>query len=240
MPRRYDDYEEAAYSEGIGDIIGGILNPIGAIAGGLGNLFPPAPVPARPPLPPAPPPQPGAGVGTATLTTPQGNAVLRLPSDVVSTMDFQRVTADLQDGINRTTARLNTVDRDTSAANTRITAVAAEIGQASRDVATLRRTQQENTSRLRREISSQQTMSIVMSMMMQKGLSDRVTALEQNAPRLAAGTTQASTTPQANAGSSMMLPMVLMMSQDSADGRDGESSNLPMMMAMMMAFSGGR
>lgn len=217
MARQYDDYEEDVF----GDILGTVLNPIGTIASGIGNLI----APPRPPVQQLPPPPPPTGVGTATITTPQGNATLRLPSEVVSVTDFQRITSDLQDKVGQAVARLNTLDRDTG---NRFTQLTAAVADANRDIAATRRSQSETAARLRRQISDQQTMSIMMPMMMQTSLSNRVAALEANDKITPAGDN--------NNMAMMMLPM--MMSPDGGGDGDGGSSNTMMMMMVMLAATG--
>jgi hypothetical protein len=219
MARQYDDYEEDV----LGDVLGTVLNPIGTIASGIGHLI--SPQPPRPPLQQLPPSPPPNGVGTATLTTPQGNATLRLPSEVVSVTDFQRVTSDLQDKVGQAVARLNTLDRDTG---TKFTQLTSAVADANRDIAAARRSQSEAAARLRRQMSDQQTMSIMMSLMMQTSLSNRVAALEAN---------DKITPASDNSMSLMMLPMAFM-SPDGDGDKDGGSSNSMMMMMVMLALTG--
>ena len=220
MARQYNDYEEDVF----GDILGTVLNPIGTIATGIGHLIAlPSPTP-RPPLQQLPPEPPPTGVGTATLTTPQGNATLRLPSEVVSVTDFQRVTSDLQDKVGQAVARLNTLDRDTGNRFTQLTAAVAETN---RDIAAARRSQSETAARLRRQISDQQTMSIMMPLMMQTSLSKRVAALEAH---------DQITPASDNSMAMMMLPIAFMSPDGGGDGdKDGGSSNTMMMMVMLAA-----
>ena len=111
----YDDSDrESEFLEGIlggaAQALGGGISGIGNLIGGVGNLLnPPAP---RPPIPPVQPGRPGPGVTTATIDTPRGSATLRLPDSVVTVDEFRTATQNLQDAINRNTARLNSTQKD--------------------------------------------------------------------------------------------------------------------------------
>ena len=220
----FDDESVDDESEFLGTLLGG---PAALIGNALGGLFGGGPrPPSRSPLPRITVGTPGAGVSTASLNTPAGNATLRLPEPVVTRREYDAGIRKLQEGINRDAARVNAVAKDVDGLRTRIAVV---VGDTQRDIAKVRKSvalNQRNTrrtlARLRREQSSQQMMSMIMGILAQKNAQD---ALEDHT-HLATG---AATNIESSNPMMMMLPMMMM-----GQGGGGNDNSMMMMMPMMM------
>jgi hypothetical protein len=259
----YDDetFDDESYddeSEFLGQLLGG---PAASIGRAIGGIFRPPTAP-KPPLPPVALPTPGPGVSSAHLTTPQGNATLRLPEAVVTRQEFDVTVRRLQAGINRDAARVNTVAKDLESLRTRVGEV---VTGTQRDITALRTAQTRATraqraafARLRRDQSQQQMMTMVMSMMSQRSTQETIedhvhelgghthlqtptSTTPTGAPIVAAGTTNTTGEPTEDSvgggsDNSMMMLMPLMMSQ----GGGGDNSMMLPMMMMAMNQSGRR
>lgn len=221
-----DDESVDDESEFLGQLLGGPASLIGnAIGGLLGGNRPPS----RVPLPRVSFGAPGSGVSTATLNTPAGNATLRLPEPVVTRREFEAGVRKLQEGINRDSARVNAVAKDLDGLRSRVATVVTET---QRDVARVRATVVKNRranrlaiARLRRDQSSQQMMSMVMSMMAQQQVQSQ---FEEHTHAAVGGRV-------VDIGGSdnsmlMLMPMMMM-------GQGGNDSNAMMMPMMMLAMS---
>ena len=208
----------------------------------LGSLLGGAPV-RRAPLPRIQIQPSAGGVGTATLNTPRGNAVLRLPEKVVSKDEFKQVTDRLQEAINRNTARLNTTQDDLGKLRQQIGSVVAdtrrELGNA---LTKVRREQRAAIAKLRKDQSSQNMTNLMMSMMTQQQISRRidehkhsVTIGKINDPSQTetATTEQPAKSGSDNSAMMMMLPLLMGSSQD---GNSGDN-NMMLPLMMMMAFN---
>lgn len=102
------------------------------------------------------PAEPGRGVDSATLTTPRGQATLRLPERVATQADFERVSEHLSEAINRNTARA-------SAASDELRAIAAA-----------QQEQRAAIARLRKDQSAQATTSMLVSLLTHQQLQRRL------------------------------------------------------------------
>jgi hypothetical protein len=219
-----DDESVDDESEFLSQLIGG---PASLIGNAIGSLFGGNRGPSRPPLPRVAVGTPGSGVSTATLTTPAGTATLRLPEPVVTRREFDAGLRKLQEGINRDSARVNAVAKDLDGLRTRVATVVTEtqrdIGKVRTAVLKSRRANRLALARLRQDQSSQQMMSMVMAMMAQRQVQER---LEDHKH---AGDGTVVDTEDTKNSMLMMLPMVMMMGQ-------GGGSNAMMMPMMMLAM----
>lgn len=214
------DWDEGAeFIPGLGAVIPqlGFLDPIGAGIKAVGNALRP---PARPPAPRVSVPA-ARGVNNATVQTPRGQASVQLQTPVVHKDEFNAAVGRLQAAINADSARINTLQKDLQTLGTRVGTV---VGETQAAVAKNRAEQQAATRRLRLETQAAvrklraeqqqaQTMSMVMSLMMQQLGKD-----------------------EDGDSNAMMLPLMLMMMPQS-----GGTSSGPDMSMMMMALvlSGG-
>jgi hypothetical protein len=226
--------DESEFLGGLGSILGG---PAAAIGNALGGLF--GGGPRRPPLPPVQVPSPGGGVSTATLNTPQGSATLRLPEPVVTRTEFETTVRRLQEGINRDSARTNTISKDLDTLRTRVGAVVADtqrdIGRVRASVAQARRANRAAIARLQRAQSQQNMMSMMMAMMAQRRAQEEFSDHVHDKP--ATGATEFTGPPSdgTGGGNDSMMFMLPMLMQPS-DGSSGDSSMM-MMPLMMMAMN---
>jgi hypothetical protein len=226
---RNDDVEDYD-DEGILDVIGGVLNPIQGIGQAIGGLFsPPPPKPPVPTIVPAPPPP---GVSQATINTPAGQATIKLPEAVVSTETFVRQQNETTTAINQVTARLQATESELRTLRERVATV---VTQTQRDVEKVRAEDRADIRRLRRRVSNDSTMSLMMGLMasrQQQETFDNHTHM--------VGTTESETPTQGTSGSgdnNMMMILPLMMMGQGDSGRDGDDDGGGMMaMAMAMAF----
>jgi hypothetical protein len=239
----YEDWDDESYdgsyddeAEFLGSIIPGAASAIGGLVSNLFGRRPP-----RPPLPSVSVGVPGAGVSTATLATPQGNATLRLPAPVVTRQEFDAGLRRVQEGINRNTARLNTVTRDVDTLTTRVGAVTT---QTQKDIAAIkaanaktRVAQRTALVRLRREASQQQMLTMVMAMTAQRSAQK---ALEGHTHDASGDVVSGS---GGSSSSSMLMMLPLMMSSGGGGGGEsgGDSSDSTAMMLplMMLAIGSG-
>ncbi|WP_131683064.1 hypothetical protein [Pseudarthrobacter sp. YALA5] len=217
----FDDESFDDESELLGGLLGG---PASVIGNALGGLFG-SRGPSRPPLSRFTVGAPGAGVSTASLNTPAGNATLRLPEPVVSRREFEATIRQIQEGINRDTSRLNTIAKDVDGLTTR---VAAAVTETKRDISKVRtavtksnQANQRRIARLRREQSSQQMMTMVMAMMTQQQLQE---SIQGHTHDPATGKVVDN---DDSDNSMMMLPLMMM-------GQGGGSGNDAMMMPLMI------
>lgn len=231
----WDDESVAAESwddesEFLGTLLGGPAQVIGSALGGLLNSRP-AP---KPPLGQVSVGSPGRGVSTATLTTPAGNATLRLPEPVVTRQEFDANIKKLQDGINRDAARVNTLSKELDTLRTRVTAVVADT---QKDIAKLRAEAAKTRVSLRRQFAKlkadqqqQQMMSLVMTMMMQRSAQDALAEHTHSTTTGLTGFTDTAivkTDDEKNNMGMMMLPLAM-------SGGSGSDAMLPIAMMIGM------
>jgi tetrahydromethanopterin S-methyltransferase subunit G len=220
-------------SEGLLDF----LNPLAPIIQPLTQMF-------RPPNRPNAPTvslTPSTGVNNATVATPRGQAQIQLPTSLVSKDDFNNAVGRLQSTINADSARINTLQKDLQGLGSRVGAVVSETQQAAakqraeaqRDLRRLRRDARATMRKLRADQQQQQTMSLVMSMMMQQQVSGR---FDEHTHTLGTGTTAQTTSTPTGGGDddSMMMMLPMMMMQPSGGSGGTDNSMMFMMMAMMM------
>jgi hypothetical protein len=222
-----EDYDD----EGILDVIGGVLNPIGAIGSAIGGLI--APPPPKPPLPtlvPAPPPP---GVSSASINTPAGTATIKLPEAVVSTETFRRYQDETSSALNQATARLRATENELKTLRERVATV---VTQTQQDVEKVRAEERTEIRRLRKRVSSESTMSLVMGLMASRRQQD---TFDGHTHPIPSGTPTATGTPTTTTGDSsdnMMMILPFMMMGQGDGGRDSDDDGGMMTMAMMMAF----
>ncbi len=234
-----DDESYDDESEFLGGLLGGAIPSVGPIGSAIGSILRPS---SRPRIPGVTLPNVG-GISTATLNTPNGQATLRLPSAVVSKSDFERITDELRDGINKNSGRLNSIQSDIEKLGSRVTTVVndtrAEVAKANVDVrrnfVKLRKEARAAFGRMRKRQGDQQMMTMMMSMM--------ATNQQQSAFDAHTHTSHADGVPtsapiqagqQDNNRMMMMLPMMMM--GGGSDSKGGGNDNMMMMMAMMFAF----
>ena len=220
-------------SEGLLDF----LNPLAPIIQPLTQIFRP---PTRPNAPTVSVP-PSTGVNNATIATPRGQAQIQLPTSLVSKDEFNNAVGRLQSTINADSARINTLQRDLQGLGTRVGAVVSESQQAmakqradtQRDLRRLRRDARATMRKLRADQQQQQTMSLVMTMMMQQQVSSR---FDEHTHALTALPGSAVTQRPSGSGEddSMMMMLPMMMMQPSGGSGGTDNSMMFMMMAMMM------
>lgn len=212
-------------SEGILDVLGNVLDPLG-----IRQIFT---GPPRPPLPPmqAPPIAP-SGVDRATLTTPRGAATLQLPQPVVTKDEFNQAMQEVKASVDRNASRANAIQADLGKLTQRVGTMAAEsrrdFRRVRRDVAQVRRENSTAIADLRKEQSQQTTTNMLMTFMMQRQIQDQIaTHIHDIAHTHPGGTTWT--------GDEVASPHAA-----SAAGTSGDTSSsfLPLMM-MMMGSQGG-
>ena len=239
-------YDDESYRSAEFDLlgtVGKILDPIGIVPAIGKTIFGGGGSPARPPLPQVQIQPTGPGVSTANLTTPGGNATLRLPEPVVTREEFRQITDKLEETLNRTTARLNTTQSDLTNAVQRLSTVETDtrnkVGElrtfTRRSIERAQREQREAATKLRKDINSQATTSMMMSMLMQQGLQSQLQTHTHSGVTTGSATTGTATGLQASNSALMFLPMMMMGSGDS-----GSSDNNMMTMMMMMMMSPAR
>lgn len=235
----YDDEsfdDESFDDEGIGDIL---QNPFvnlatGGLSGVVGNFVNGGQ--PRPPLPQSKPPAIGSGVNQAYLQTPAGSAALRLPAEVPTKADLDRVTKDLQAAINANVQRTNSLQSDIVKLRQEAGALGASLN---RNIANLEKRQKLELAKLHKRqaalhkmVSSQSTMSMLMPMILQRQLQDQ---LDQHTHPVEAGKDQ--TGAACNTGnddnSTLMLLPLLMMNQGDNGGKDDNSMMMMMMMTLL-------
>lgn len=224
-----DDESGDDESEFLGSLLGGPASLIGNALGGLfgGNRG----GSSRPPLPHVSVGIPGAGVSTATINTPAGNATLRLPEPVVTRREFEAGIRKLQEGINRDATRVNAVSKDLDILRTRVATVVTETQRDLVKVRTMviknRRANRLAIARLRREQSSQQMMSMLMAIMSTQQVQNQ----HEDHTHAGAGGAVVGTGDNDNDNSMMMMLPMMMMSQ--GGGADNNAMMMPMMMLAM-------
>ena len=241
----YEGYDDEIFDEDDAEIFGPLL---GAAAPVIAGLLPGAARtattavrnflgggPSRPPLQRVAVPATGVGVSSAVLQTPAGQASVRLPAPVVTLQQFNDTIRPLREGLNRDTARLNALQKDLETLRTRVgtvvTETTAELGRLRASTTRLEQQHRRAFSRIRREQRSQSTTSMMMAVMMQRQLQER---LDDHVHRLdASDATKVSLAPTARSDkdNSMMFMLPMMMGQ--GDGERSDDSMMPMMMMMM-------
>jgi hypothetical protein len=227
-----DETAEGYYDdEGIFDVLGGVLNPIGAIGSAIGGLL--GPSPPKPPMATIMPVPPPPGVSTGTINTPAGNATIKLPESVVSTETFRRYQDETTNALNMATSRLRATEGELKTLRERVATV---VTQTQQEVEKVRREDRAAVGRLRRKVSNDSMMSMMMGLMASRRQQD---TFEGHTHDVTVGTTDAETDPPRSTGDSsdnmmMMLPMMMM---GQGEGREGEEDGGGMMaMVMAMAF----
>lgn len=188
------------------------------------------------------------GVRDAKLETPRGSANLRLPEEVVSKRAFDEATSNLQDGITKVTARVNSLEqKDLPELKKELGVVLANTRQAIADEMKARK---KAMVRLAKEVSNSSQMSMIMGMLSQQQVQ---TALESHFHETLKAAPKGSTVdpPVALGGGSnnaLLLPMLMMggmggggsyRESDNGDSsRESGSDNNMMMMVMMMTLLG--
>lgn len=181
------DDESYRTGEFIGPLLGGIANTLRpGIGGSINQLLNPPPPPPRPPIPGVQVQPAGPGVSTANIATPSGNAVLRLPEPVVSRDEFRSTTEGLQEAINRTTARVNSLEsstqRDIQNLSQRVGVVVSDAQQqlarfrteTSARIDRAERAQRADLGRFCRDQSSQATTNMLIGLLMTHRLQSRI------------------------------------------------------------------
>jgi hypothetical protein len=225
----YDD--EAATAEFIGPLLGAVPALVGAAAPALGGLVSGlfGGGPKRPPLPAVRVPGPGGGLSSATISTPAGAATIRLPEKVVTEEELRRLASDLEDAINRNTARLNSTQADMQNLTKQVSSV---VTAQARDVAQLRKEYKSNVVRLRKEMGQRESNNMMIGLLTQMQINRQ---LEDHTHALAANATESGVANVDTNNMAMMLPLTMMMSQ----GTGGTSDNSMMMVMMMMGMGMG-
>jgi hypothetical protein len=222
-----EDYDD----EGLFDVIGGVLNPIGAIGSAIGGLL--SPPPPKPPLPTVVPAPPPPGVGSATINTPAGTATIKLPEAVVSTETFRRYQDETTSALNQTTSRLRTTETELRTLRERVATV---VTQNQQEIEKVRNEERTQIRRLRRRLSSESTMSMMMGLMASRRQQETFEAHTHGIASAGATKTDAPTV-TGDSGDNMMMILPFMMMGQGEGGRDGDDDGGSMMtMAMMMAF----
>ena len=222
--------DDAEFLPGIlGTVLPGLASGIG---GAVSGLLGPRPAP-RPPLPPVRVAPVSGGVSNAVLQTPAGNATVQLSQPAVSKVDFDRAVGDLRAAINEERARINALQRDAKTTGDQLTALAAETR---RDLGRLR--QQRNAdarrqaallARLRRDQQSQGTMNMLMSMLAQKRVEERLDEHTHSIP--------AATSGEGDGGAKHTHAIAAASAASAGDGSDKQDMML-LMLPMMMASGG--
>jgi hypothetical protein len=222
--------DESEDAEFLGNVLGTILNPVGTIASTIGQtLFPP---PARkPPVPTVVAPTPSPGVTGGTISTPAGNATIRLPESVVSMEVFRRTQDELTSALNMTTQRLRATEADVNTLRERVATV---VSSTQADVERVRREHRESTRRLRRTISNQSMMSMIMGVMASRRQREE---FESHTHPIAGNATGIPVQQPDGDNNAMLMLLPMMMGQgESREDGDGGADNSMMGMAMAMAF----
>jgi hypothetical protein len=223
-----------------------VISGIGGLFGGGGGGSAP-----RPPLPQVRLPQPGSGVQSAQLTTPAGQATIRLPAEVPTKDDLRQMREALQAAINAENSRINAIQKDLQTLTQRIAVVVADqsrdMGRIRTTLARQRREQAAALARLKREIRDNQMMGmmfpIIFQQQIQTALDSHTHTLPHDHPVTAgqANTGDASeettTAPAAAAGGSGFNPMLLALPMMMGSGQDGQSGDQSYMMPMMMMMA---
>lgn len=178
----------------------------------------------------------GSGVGTATLSTPAGAATLRLPTPVATQAEFREKITKLEGAINEANGRINSLQNDVRKVGADLNNVATnttrQIVKVQADTKKILgkviKEQKVSQAKLRKDMSSQATTNLMISMMMQKRLQDNI---DEHTHSVTAGqtVTGASAKSETEKDNSMLMMLPLMMG-------DGMGDNSMMMMAMMFAF----
>jgi hypothetical protein len=191
-----------------GQAIGNVISGVGRNIGNLFSYRPNAPV--RPGALPTP-----QGVQGATVTTPQGQAQIRLPSPVVTREELQQFREAVQTNHNQLAGRVNTIQNGIGTLASRAGVVAKDVDairvQASRNFTTLSRMARDTAAKLekqRKETDDRINMVMMMSLLTGQGGGDDDDLL-------------------------MLLPM-MMMGSSSGSG----DSMMPMMMALALMNRG--
>jgi hypothetical protein len=178
------------------------------------------------------------GVRTAILRTPRGSARLRLPTSVVSKSEFHGVVKRLQSADNRNTSRINRTQRDLTRTDRKAgRALSTALGNRLQ-IGRLSTSTKRTIARMKKEQASQATMNMMIGLMQQQQLRDRVDNhthgahthdFDAVANTVADAAVGVPTAGDDDNNAMMLLP--LMMSQQGG----GDNSMMTMMM-MMFAF----
>lgn len=161
----YDEWDDEAVgttAEFLGPILGGVSSSIGGLLGG-GPKRPAVQQQVRDHRTSAP------GVRDARVEGPGGrHANLRLPEEVVSKRAFDEATSNLQDGITKVTARVNSLEqKDLPELKKELGAVLANTRQA---IADEKKARQKAIIRQAKAMQSTQSTNLIMSLLFQQQL----------------------------------------------------------------------
>lgn len=240
----FEEIESDDESEGVLDVVGNILDPLG-----IRRIFT---GPSRPPLPRTSSVAVSRGLDRATLNTPRGSATLQLPQPVATRDELNQVAARLQTAINRNTTRINAIQGDVKSLSQRVGAAVTEskrdVDRVRKDVARVRRENSAAISRLRRDQSSQATTNMLLGFMMQRQIQDQLashthdishthplgSAAVADGTEVAVPSTSKSSGAAAGGGMSSMLFLLPFLMQPQ---QGGSSSDSMMWLPLMFAFA---
>ena len=194
----------------------------------------------------------GRPVTRATLQTPRGTARLRLPTAVVARSDYLKAIGSLRAGIKRNTGLINNTQKHMhgvrKAANRAGRLAAANRkGLSSLDRSTKRslgrlsRKHKADLEKLKQEQSSQGMMNMLMGMMQQQQLSDRIDdhthtetghthGIAASATATASSIVNTAPPPASGGDNNALFMLPLLMGQQ---GGSSDNNMMPMMMMMM-------
>jgi hypothetical protein len=237
-----DDQESDDEGEGFFDSLGDVLDPLG-----IRRIFT---GPSRAPLPRVSTGPAAPGVASALLNTPRGSATLQLPQPVVTKAEFNQTVGRLQAAINTDTTRINAIQGDVKNLTQRVGAAVADskrdVQKVRREIVATRKANATAVARLRRDQSSQATMNMLMSFMMQRQIQDQVTnhthgvththplasgssTITGNEPALPTSTGSAGTSAGGSSSMFFLLPLLMMSSSRDGGGGNDAMSLLPLM-----------
>lgn len=246
--------ESAEFLPILGPIAGGVATGIGQLASGIGGVASGiggallGRGSRRPPLPGVNLPTPTSGVSSATINTPAGAATIALPSAVVRQDEYRATVQRLQESINRNTGRLNTVSDDVVKLRRDFTAVETDtrnhVAKLRTDTRVALAKARKQTAlvlaKVRKDQSQQQMTNLMMTMMMQRQIQDRVDSHVHDIGADPADATKdiALAAREGDGDSSMLMLLPLMMMQGDSGG--GDSNNMMMMVMMMVIANQGK
>ncbi|MEW8492460.1 MAG: hypothetical protein AB2604_01540 [Candidatus Thiodiazotropha taylori] len=178
------------------------------------------------------------GVRTAILRTPRGTARLRLPTSVVSKTEFHNAVRRLQAADNRNTSRINRTQKDLTRTDRKSSRALTTAMSNRLQISRLSKRTRSAIAKMKTEAASQATMNMIIGLMQQQQLRDRIDDHTHGAhdhdfdaatDTVASGVVGAPTAVDDDDNSMMMLlPLML--------GQQGGDDNNMMTMMMMFAF----
>lgn len=168
-----------------------------------------------------------SGVQSATLTTPRGNASVRLPEPVVTERAFREAIGKLE-------TTLQGLSSDVSSTGRGLQTLSVSNSRAHRGFAgqqrQLAKVTKESIARLKKQQSTQSMMSLLVLMMLQKDQQQKLAGHTHEG-----GGGVAKVAEGGNSSMMMLLPMMMMPNSMSGGGGD----NNMMMFFLMMSMMGG-